>query len=200
VVCTLNASRVLRATATLLRTNLEGLSELALRSTPGAHGLVLLPYLDGERTPPLPHAAGTLSGLRRESMYPEHLARAAVEGMLCGLADALDVLRGRGVVVRRVFLVGTVAHAPVVQQVAPLLFGVPVVVPAPGDYAARGAARQAAWALAGGPQPPQWPLPGATVHEAEEDLAVGTAVRQQFASVREQTHPETGGVAGTREL
>ena len=67
---------------------------LALNSTPGACGLVLLPYLEGERTPRLPHAAGTLSGLRRESMKPEHLARAAFEGMLCSLADALDVLRG----------------------------------------------------------------------------------------------------------
>ena len=101
----------LRGTAELLGTDLEGLSELAMKSTPGAYGLVLLPYLEGERTPNLPHTAGTLHGLRRESMKPEHLARAAFEGMLCGLADALDVLRGRGVEVRRVFLLGAAAGA-----------------------------------------------------------------------------------------
>lgn len=92
-----NAVRALRGTTEMLGLEgLEELSALALKSTPGASGLVLLPYLEGERTPQLPHTAGTLSGLRRESMKPEHLARAAFEGMLCSLADALDVLRGRG--------------------------------------------------------------------------------------------------------
>ncbi|MDF9803595.1 xylulokinase [Streptomyces sp. HB372] len=92
-----NAVRALRGTAEMLGVEgIEELSALALKSTPGASGLVLLPYLEGERTPQLPHTAGTLSGLRRESMKPEHLARAAFEGMLCSLADALDVLRGPG--------------------------------------------------------------------------------------------------------
>ncbi|EST36373.1 hypothetical protein N566_16450, partial [Streptomycetaceae bacterium MP113-05] len=112
VVRTLNAVRVLRGTAEMLDTDLEGLSRLACASTPGAYGLVLLPYLEGERTPDLPHTAGSLHGLRRESMRPEHLARAAFEGMLCGLADALDVLRRRGVGVRRVFLLGAAADLP----------------------------------------------------------------------------------------
>ena len=107
-----NAVRVLRGTAELLGTDLAGLSDLAMRSTPGSYGLVLLPYLEGERMPSLPHTAGTLAGLRRESMKPEHLARAAFEGMLCGLADALDVLRGRGVQVRRVFLLGSAGELP----------------------------------------------------------------------------------------
>ncbi len=80
-------------------------------------------------------------------MKPEHLARAAFEGMLCGLADALDVLRGRGVDVRRVFLLGAAAELPAVQAAAPMLFGTQVVVPQPADYAAIGSARQAAWAL-----------------------------------------------------
>lgn len=142
-----NAVRTLRATAELLGTDLAGLSELALQSTPGAYGLVLLPYLEGERTPDLPHTAGTLSGLRRDSMKREHLARAAFEGMLCGLADALDVLRIKGVEVHRVFLLGAAAELPAVQALAPALFGTLVVVPPPAEYAAIGAARQAAWSL-----------------------------------------------------
>ncbi|CAL9533152.1 Xylulose kinase [Streptomyces sp. enrichment culture] len=196
VVTTLNAVRALRGTAELLGVpDLESLSELAMKSTPGAHGLVLLPYLEGERTPALPHTAGTLAGLRRESMKPEHLARAAFEGMLCGLADALDVLRGRGVEVRRIFLLGPAAELPAVQAAAPSLFGAQVVVPQPADYAAIGAARQAAWAL--GVQqgtldprtPPAWQGAVAQVLEPGEELAVGQAVRQQFVAVREQTHP-----------
>ncbi|WP_171161793.1 FGGY family carbohydrate kinase [Streptomyces sp. I05A-00742] len=199
VVHTLNAVRVLRGTAELLGTDLKGLSELALRSSWGSYGLVLLPYLEGERTPHLPHTAGTLAGLRRESMKPEHLARAAFEGMLCGLADALDVLRGRGVVVRRVFLLGAAAELPAVQALAPALFGAQVVVPQPADYAALGAARQAAWALGvqhgvlSPQEPPRWPHAASQVFEPGEELPSGQAVRQQYGTVREQTHPGAFG-------
>ncbi|MBE4737790.1 MULTISPECIES: FGGY family carbohydrate kinase [Streptomyces] len=196
VVTTLNAVRTLRGATELLGVaDLEALSDLAMKSTPGSHGLVMLPYLEGERTPNLPHTAGTLAGLRRESMKPEHFARAAFEGMLCGLADALDVLRGRGVDVRRIFLLGAAAELPAVQAAAPALFGVQVVVPQPADYAAVGAARQAAWALgvsqgALDPRtPPMWPGAAAQVLEPGDELAVGQAVRQQYVAVREQTHP-----------
>ncbi|GAA1169101.1 FGGY family carbohydrate kinase [Streptomyces hebeiensis] len=203
VVHTLNAVRALRGTAELLGTDdLGELSALALKSTPGSSGLVFLPYLEGERTPRLPHTAGTLTGLRRESMKPEHLARAAFEGMLCSLADAMDVLRGRGVEVRRVFLLGAAAELPAVQAVAPAIFGAQVVVPQPADYAAIGAARQAAWALgyARGSlsphTPPAWQGAAAQVFEAGDDTAVGTAVRQQYASTREQIHPGAFGHGG----
>jgi xylulokinase len=190
-----NAVRTLRATAELLGTDLAGLSELALRSTPGAYGLVLLPYLEGERTPDLPHTAGTLAGLRRDSMKPEHLARAAFEGMLCGLTDALDVLRDKGVPVHRVFLLGAAAELPAVQAIAPALMGALVVVPQAAEYAAIGAARQAAWSLGAvlGSQsqaePPHWAPDGALLLDPGEDAAVGSAVRQQFTAVREHTHP-----------
>ncbi|MEU8348251.1 FGGY-family carbohydrate kinase, partial [Streptomyces sp. NPDC048845] len=190
-----NAVRVLRGAADLLSTDLEGLSQLALKSTPGSHGLVFLPYLEGERTPALPHTAGTLTGLRRESMKPEHMARAAFEGMLCALADALDVLRGRGVSVQRVFLLGAAAGLPAVQAMAPALFGARVVVPEPADYAALGAARQAAWALGAAHgqlpahEPPRWQGAAAQIFDAGEEGPVGQAVRQQYVAVREQTHP-----------
>ncbi|MGW0559667.1 FGGY family carbohydrate kinase [Streptomyces sp. NPDC003016] len=199
VVHTLNAVRALRGTAELLGTDLEGLSELALTSSPGSYGLVLLPYLEGERAPQLPHTAGTLSGLRRESMKPEHLARAAFEGMLCSLADAMDVLRGRGVEVRRVFLLGAAAELPAVQAAAPAIFGTQVVVPQPAEYAALGAARQAAWAL-GVAQgtlaphtPPAWQGAAAQVLEPGDEVAVGQAVRQQYGATRDQIHPGAFG-------
>ncbi|MFI6701241.1 FGGY family carbohydrate kinase [Streptomyces sp. NPDC050509] len=200
VVHTLNAVRALRGTAELLGTaDLSELSALALKSTPGSSGLVFLPYLEGERTPQLPHTAGTLTGLRRESMKPEHLARAAFEGMLCSLADAMDVLRARGVEVRRVFLLGAAAELPAVQALAPSIFGAQVVVPQPADYAALGAARQAAWALGvaqgtHSPQhPPAWQGAAAQVFEPGDDTAVGAAVRHQYRATREQVHPGAFG-------
>lgn len=128
-------------------------------------------------------------------MKPEHLARAAFEGMLCGLVDALDVLRSRGVEIRRVFLLGAAAELPAVQAAAPGLFGTQIVVPAPADYAALGAARQAAWAL-GVAQgtlaphtPPVWPAPAAQVFEPGEEFPAWQAVRQQYIATREQIHP-----------
>jgi xylulokinase len=132
-------------------------------------------------------------------MKPEHLARAAFEGMLCSLADAMDVLRGRGVEVRRVFLLGAAAELPAVQAVAPAVFGAHVVVPQPADYAAIGSARQAAWALGvsrgslAPRTPPGWQGAAAQVFEPGEDLAVGAAVRQQYRATREQIHPGAFG-------
>ncbi|CAM5267297.1 Xylulose kinase [Streptomyces alboniger] len=120
-------------------------------------------------------------------MKPEHLARAAFEGMLCGLGDALDVLRGRGVEVRRVFLLGAAAELPAVQAAAPMLFGTQVVVPQPADYAAIGAARQAAWARLQGPDPR---TPGSGRARRRRSLEPGEELRRgagRAAAVRDGT-------------
>jgi xylulokinase len=180
LVATLNAARVLVATARLLGTTFDGLDALALQAAPGAAGLVMLPYLDGERTPDLPDATGTLSGLTRASMTPANLARAAVEGVLCGLGDALDALRGQGVEPRRVLLIGGGARSRAVQRLAADLFGVTVVVPGPAEYVALGAARQAAWALTG--SLPSWPVLSTTTSEPGTDVC---QVRQAYAQARE---------------
>jgi xylulokinase len=177
LVCTLNAARVLDATGQMLGTDHAGLDRLALAAEPGAGGLVLLPYLDGERTPNLPHASGTLAGMRRANMTPANVARAAVEGMLCGLADGLDVLRQQGVEVRRVFLVGGAARSAAVRSIAPGVLGAPVTVPAPAEYVALGAARQAAWALVGGSEPPEWEL---HIEHEQDAAADGTSVRSAY--------------------
>src|SRR5262249_13808855 len=63
LVATLNAARVLTAGAGLLGVDLDRFSQLALEAAPGSGGLVLLPYLDGERTPNLPDAKGSLHGI-----------------------------------------------------------------------------------------------------------------------------------------
>ena len=97
LVATLNAARVLGVTARMLGVDTAGLSDLALKAEAGAGGLVLLPYLDGERTPNRPSANGVLRGLTTSNATPENLARAAVEAVLCSLADAIDCLRPCGI-------------------------------------------------------------------------------------------------------
>jgi xylulokinase len=163
--CTLNAARVLDVTARMLGVDAAGLSELALRAEPGAGGVVLLPYLDGERTPNRPAANGVLRGLTTANATPENLARAAVEAVLCSLADALDFLRPCGISPRRVLLTGGAAKSEAVRRIAPAVFGLPVAVPPAAEYVALGAARQAAWALAGEASPPEWATAPAAVYE-----------------------------------
>ncbi len=148
LVATLNAARVLDAIARLLAVDHAELSRLALSAEPGAGGLTLVPYFEGERTPNLPDATASLTGMTLASTTRENLARAAVEGMLSGLAAGLDALRGLGVPLERALLIGGAAQSDAVRTIAPLVLGLPVVVPEPGEYVARGAARQAASVLA----------------------------------------------------
>lgn len=182
LVCTLNAARVLDASASVLGVDHERFAELALSAPPGADGLVLVPYLEGERTPNLPLATGALHGLRLANATPAHQARAAVEGMLCGLADAVDALVAQGVRVDRVLLIGGGARSAAVRRIAPAVLGRPVLVPEPGEYVADGAARQAAWALTGTDSPPRWRL--GTVEKVAADPTPG--LRERYAEAREK--------------
>jgi xylulokinase len=185
LVCTLNAARVLDATARLLGVDHERLSDLAMSAPPGAGGLVLVPWLEGERTPDVPDATGTLEGLTLATSTPAHLARAAVEGMLCGLAEGLDALVAQGAEPRRLLLVGGGAASRAVREIAPAVLGVPVVVPEPGEYVADGAARQAAWTLApDAAGPPTWTqqASGARTYEADPT----PQVRERYAEARDR--------------
>ncbi|MFM6850187.1 MAG: xylulokinase [Terrabacter sp.] len=170
--CTLNAARVLDAAARVLGVTHEELSELALAAAPGAGGLVHVPYLEGERTPNLPTATGSLWGMTLTSMTRENLARAAVEGLLCLMADGMEAVRGQGVPVDRVTLVGGGARSRAVRELAPAILGVPVDVPSPGEYVADGAARQAAWVLSGSQEPPAWSPGEVATYESEPTPAV----------------------------
>jgi xylulokinase len=149
LVATLNAARVLDAISRLLGVSHYELGTLALAAEPGSGGAVLHPYFEGERTPNLPDATATLAGLTLASTTRENLARAAIEGMLCGLADGLDAVLRQGVVARRLLLIGGAAQNPAVSTIATQVFDLPVVVPEPAEYVAFGAAVQAGWALTG---------------------------------------------------
>ena len=143
LVATLNAARVLDAVARLLGVDHAELSRLALDAEPGARGLTLVPYFEGERTPNLPDATASLTGMTLSSTTRENVARAAVEGMLSGLGAGLEALRALGVPLERALLIGGGAQSEAVRLIAPQVFGIPVEVPDPGEYVALGAARQA---------------------------------------------------------
>ena len=119
LVATLNAARVLDAVGRLLGVDHAELSRLALAAEPGADGLTLVPYFEGERTPNLPDATASLTGMTLASTTRENLARAAVEGMLCGLGAGLEALRELGVPLERALLIGGGAQSEAVRVIAP---------------------------------------------------------------------------------
>jgi xylulokinase len=179
---TMNAARILDLQARLLGVTHDELAELALSAEPGAGGVTLLPYYGGERTPNRPDATGTWTGLRPSTTRAD-LARAAFEALLCSLADAVDVLAGAGARPSRVLLVGGAARSAAVRALAPAVLGCPVLVPPSGEYVALGAARQAAWVLAGGAEPPQWPSRETEVLEADPT----PDVRARYTELRDRT-------------
>ncbi len=158
LVCTLNAARILDAATRILGKTHDEVGALALSAKAGANGLSLLPYFEGERTPNRPTATGVFGGMNLNNSNAADIARAMVEGMLCGLVDAVDALEKLGVNVKRIILIGGAAKNPAVSQIAAALFGREVLVPPAGEYVANGAARQAAWALLGGESAPIWDL------------------------------------------
>ncbi|MDR1188038.1 MAG: xylulose kinase, partial [Bifidobacteriaceae bacterium] len=179
--CTLNGARVFDAVAAFLGVSYQEFDRLALSAPPGAGGLVMVPYLEGERTPNKPHATGAWHGWRLSNSTPACAARAAVEGVLALLADGLGAIERQGLEVSRLFLIGGGANSEAVRQIAPTVFGKPVIVPPPGEYVADGAARQAAWVATG--ELPLWPREGTQVVEGKP----APVVRQQYDEVKELT-------------
>jgi xylulokinase len=189
--CTLNATKVTDAVARLLGVGHDQFDQLALASAPGAGGLTLLPYLDGERTPDRPAATGVLAGLR-SGVEREQLARAAVEGVVCGLLDGLDALAGLAATDGRVFLVGGGARSLAYRQVLADLGGRAVVVPRADEHVAAGAAVQAAAVLSGTPPgeiAEQWALDTGDVVEPGPAAEAASDVRAAYAELRDATAP-----------
>ena len=188
--CTLNATKVTDAIARLLGVDHVEFDRLALAAPPGAGGLTLLPYFDGERTPNLPKSTGVLSGLRSD-VSREQIARAAIEGVVCGLLDALDAL-GAQAPVTSVRLVGGGARSAAFRSVVADLCDLPVVLADAEEAVATGACVQAA-AIAldvtHSEVVHRWGLGvGTPLQASTGDVA---AVRARYAEVRAATYPST---------
>ena len=182
LVCTLNATKVFDSFANFLNVDLQQFGELAMASNCGANGLALLPYLDGERTPNLPDARAMLVGIN-SSHSRSDVARAAIEGVVCGLLDGLNAITNCGVDTSgRIFLLGGGAQSPAVCQIVADLTGKQVNVLNEPEIVALGAARQAAATLTG-----KWPSWVASSRIASEPSATTTqskSTRDRFADAR----------------
>lgn len=161
--CTINGSRILDAARAALDIDYDELTTLALSSRPGACGLVLVPYFDGERTPNRPDATATLSGMTLRNTIRANIARAFVEGLLCSQRDCMEIIRSLGAPIDCILLIGGGAKSEAVRTLAPSVFGMDVQLPMTDEYVAIGAARQAAWVLSAAESAPDWDVSIAAV-------------------------------------
>ena len=187
LVCTLNATKVTDTIARLLGVDHPGLDALAVAAAPGAGGLTLIPYFDGERTPNRPDARGALVGLHPDASR-EAVARAAYEGVVCGLLDGLDALRAVHVPVDgRCFLIGGGARSAAYRQVVADLAQRPVTIVADDELVALGACVQSAARAQRMPiaaVQSAWNLGAGYEIEASIDAATTEKIRSNYASAR----------------
>ena len=188
--CTLNATKVTDAIARLLDVDHAEFDRLALAAPSGAGGVTMLPYFDGERTPNLPKATGLLAGIRSD-VSREQLARAAVEGVVCGLLDALDALAAQ-TPLTAVRLVGGGARGAAYRQVVTELCELPVSLANADEAVATGACVQAAAVALGvshAEVAQRWNLGEHAPLASSTGDAAG--VRARYAELRSATHPST---------
>ncbi|MDR0950149.1 MAG: xylulose kinase [Candidatus Ancillula sp.] len=164
--CTLNASRIVDSAKEILGASYDEVGELALNAEPGADGLTLVPYFEGERVPNRPTANATLFGMTLANTTRENIARAFVEGMLSGQNDGLVLMQKLGVPIEKVFMIGGSMKSPAVRAIAPAVFGRDITLPVVSEYVALGAAKQAAWILDPQDTPPVWERTGEEVISA----------------------------------
>ena len=148
LVCTMNCTVATGQIAALLGIDHEDGEALMGASEPGAGGLVLLPWFNGERSPDLPLAKGALHGVDLHNLTRANLYRAAMEGASYSLRLGYDALCEGGLRGERLVLTGGGANSASWRQLIADLFQLPVDVPAQTEGAAFGAALQALWACA----------------------------------------------------
>jgi xylulokinase len=148
LLCTMNVTTVTEHYRRLFGLEARAFDALAATAPAGAGGLVLLPYLEGERTPNVPLGSGVLLGINGKNVQPACIARAAMEGVTMGMNYGLRRLAALGVKAKEIRVTGGGAKSPVWRQMMADVFGVPVVAMVEDEGAALGGALQAAWALA----------------------------------------------------
>jgi xylulokinase len=145
LVCTMNVTVATELTRAALGLNLKDLNEKASSAPTGSEGIILLPYFNGERTPPLPNARASFLGLTSTNYTPENLCRASMEGATLGLRYGLEVLMAQGIEPTEIRLVGGGARSRLWRQMVADIFDRPVICPEFDEAGAMGAALQAMW-------------------------------------------------------
>ncbi len=145
LICTMNVTVATELVRNLLGLDLDEMNKFAAAARPGSQGIILLPYFNGERTPPLPNASGSYHGLTSLNFTRENFCRSAMEGTTMGLKYGMKLLSRYGVSPKEIRLVGGGAKSSLWRKMAANMFNCPVVSPVTKEAGALGAALQAYW-------------------------------------------------------
>lgn len=145
LMCTMNVTTVSEGVRKLFERDHGELASAIERAPRGAGGLVMLPYLEGERTPSIPSGSGLFIGLNSKTLQADYMIRAAVEGVTMGMNFGLRRLRELGVSTDEVRLTGGGSRNAAWRRIIADVFGVSVICMREDEGAALGAALQAVW-------------------------------------------------------
>lgn len=155
LICTMNLTNATGAVRDLLALDLRAFNSALGEAPIGAQGVLMLPFLNGERVPALPHATGSILGLDSSNLTRANLCRAVVEGTTFGLRYGMDLLRASGMRSETIRLIGGGSKSAIWRQIVADVMDTPVVCPRHAEAAALGAAIQAAWCWAAANGTPQ---------------------------------------------
>lgn len=141
----MNVTAATEMVRSFLALDLDEMNRRASQVPPGSNGLVLVPYFNGERTPPRPDATAVLAGITSTNLESSSLARAVFEGTTFGLRYGLEVLRRLSIEPRTIRLTGGGARSALWRQMVADIFNLPVISLPFEETAAVGAALQAWW-------------------------------------------------------
>jgi xylulokinase len=186
LLCTMNVTVATEMVRTDFKMTHEEFAGEAAKAPPGSDGLMLLPYLEGERTPNVPNGTGVWFGANQKTFTAAHFARAAMEGVTLGMNYGLRRLRQLGVKPRQIRVTGGGAKSKLWRQIMADVFDAEVVTVKVSEGAAYGAALQALWC---------WRL-----HRGERVKI--SDITGQFVQLNkgEAAHPEKASVSLYRDL
>lgn len=145
LICTMNCTVATEQVRKLANITLSDTEAMLAATSPGAAGIITLPFYNGERTPNLPKARAEIFGLDIHNMTAANLLRSAMEGATFGLRYGLEAFAAAGLRFESVCLTGGGAASAAWRQMVADIFDLPVIVLRQQEGAALGAALQAAW-------------------------------------------------------
>jgi D-xylulose kinase len=145
LLCTMNVTVATEMVRRDFAMDVKTFDATVARAKPGADGLILLPYLEGERTPNVPDGTGVFCGVTPKTFTADHFARAAMEGVTLGMNYGLRRLAELGVKPKQIRATGGGANSKVWRQIMADIFNAEVVTLNVSEGAAYGAALQAFW-------------------------------------------------------
>nr|WP_308227037.1 xylulokinase [Providencia vermicola] len=145
LICTMNVTSATTAVQKFLNLDLKSFNQALEQTEPGANGLKMLPFFNGERVPQLPQAKASIHNIDSSNLNAQNLSLAVVESATYGLRFGIDLFRKQGIHAHEIRLTGGGAKSAKWRQIVANIMNVPVICVTNSEAAALGAAIQAIW-------------------------------------------------------